>query len=178
MSTWKNVPGFEEYMVSSDGEVKSFKNGKETILKSAELYKTGYRHVSLWNNNKQKTYTVHRLVALTFIPNPENKPEINHIDGDRKNNHLSNLEWVTRSENMKHTFKVLGTKGGGFGKFGKDASRSVAVEMFDLKTGETIESFGCILDAHKKYPKASNISAACSGKRPSADGHGWRYINA
>ena len=69
-----------------------------------EITHDGYRRVTLYDHGKSKHYPVHRLVAEAFIPNPENKPTINHIDGDKNNNHVSNLEWSTRSENSKHAY--------------------------------------------------------------------------
>lgn len=68
----------------------------------------GYFFVCAKENGRRKNLTIHRLVAEAFIPNPENKPEVNHIDGNPHNNHVSNLEWVTSSENRKHAYWVLG----------------------------------------------------------------------
>lgn len=98
---WKVIPDYEDYQVSNFGRVKSFKNEKQRILKSG-TNTMGYLFVCLCKGGKPKNFFVHRLVALCFIPNPENKPEINHIDGHPLNNHVSNLEWCTRSENVQH----------------------------------------------------------------------------
>ncbi len=67
---------------------------------------SGYLYVILFKNWKQNAYSIHRLLALAFIPNPENKPQVNHIDWDKKNNNLENLEWVTISENHKHAYAI------------------------------------------------------------------------
>lgn len=103
MEIWKDIEGFEgRYAVSSWGRVK----GLHGILTPYENHK-GYLKVGLLRNGKRVKRRVHRLVAQAFIPNPENKPEINHIDGNKKNNSFSNLEWVTGEENREH-FYYLG----------------------------------------------------------------------
>lgn len=102
--TWKSVKGFEtRYLVSTDGKVYSTKTKK--FLKPLQNEKD-YLHVELWLNYKRKTAKIHRLVAETFLENPCGLKEINHKDGNKQNNHVSNLEWCTRSENMKHAYKT------------------------------------------------------------------------
>lgn len=107
---WKSLKGFEEnYLINEYGllyklDFDGFSNGS---LKDNGYVKTSLRDAK---DNKVKHLHVHRLVALTFIPNPENKPEVNHIDGNKKNNHISNLEWNTKSENGLHKFRVLNHK--------------------------------------------------------------------
>ena len=91
-----------EYEVNELGEVFRVGNPKP---KYQSVNRDGYKVVGLWKNNKSTAKTVHRLVALAFIPNPENKPCVNHIDGNKQNNHVSNLEWVTYSENTIHSFQ-------------------------------------------------------------------------
>ena len=115
---WLPVKGYEElYEVSDTGEVRSVDrvlavtNQKERLFKGRVLLQTmnkqvQYKQVSLWKENKGTSYYVHRLVAEAFIPNPEGKPEVNHIDGNRQNNHISNLEWVTSGENSLHASKT------------------------------------------------------------------------
>ena len=97
---WKDIEGYEGlYQISNLGRVKSFYSGK--VLKA---YKTrnGYLSIRLSKNGISHGFSIHRLVANAFIPNPENKPEVNHIDEDKTNNKVSNLEWNTRLENMRH----------------------------------------------------------------------------
>lgn len=111
MEEWKDIKGYEgKYQVSNLGRVKSLKRLatnnhwiKEKILNESGKKKTrdGYLMVSLAG----KTFRVNRLVAETFIPNPLNKLSVNHIDGDKTNNRVDNLEWVTLSENMRHAYK-------------------------------------------------------------------------
>jgi hypothetical protein len=101
---WKAVAECNgEYYISSQGKFKSYKFGRERILKHG-YDKDGYAVVGICRNGKSKNYFVHRLVALAFISNTENKPEVNHIDGDKLNNHSSNLEWNTSKENIKHAW--------------------------------------------------------------------------
>lgn len=109
---WKPVKDYEGiYEVSDTGLVRSLdrvdslKRFKRGVLKSPYDNGRGYLCVNLKAKGKQAQKTVHRLVAQAFIPNPDNLPEVNHIDGNKKNNHVSNLEWCTVSENKKHAFK-------------------------------------------------------------------------
>lgn len=102
--SWKIIENYTDYQISNYGNVKSLKFNKERILKP-QNYK-GYLNVYLLLNKNLKWYSVHRLVANAFITNPDNKPQVNHIDGDKLNNYVNNLEWVTCSENHKHAFKI------------------------------------------------------------------------
>jgi hypothetical protein len=99
---WKAVADSNgEYHISSHGRVKSYKKGKEIILKPS-THQNGYLQISLCRNKTSKTYYIHRLVAQTFIINDENKLTVNHKDGNKKNNHIDNLEWMTHQENVEH----------------------------------------------------------------------------
>lgn len=98
---WAPIKDCESYQVSNYGRVKSFKKGTTHILKPF-LDRNGYLTCTLRVNRKQKPINVHRLVAKAFIPNPDNKPQVNHIDGCKWNSCFSNLEWATREENMCH----------------------------------------------------------------------------
>jgi hypothetical protein len=102
---WKPVAECNgEYYVSSWGRVKSFKFGKERILKPS-LIGNGYPAINIWQKTKKsKCITIHKLVALAFIPKPDNKTQVNHKDGNKLNNHIDNLEWVTSQENNQHAW--------------------------------------------------------------------------
>lgn len=107
---WKDIPGFEgRYQVSNFGRVKSLsynKTGKTRML-SIRPDKAGYCSTAIQENKKSRRVLVHRLVAQTFIPNPDNKPQVNHIDGNKSNNKVSNLEWATERENVRHYHHIL-----------------------------------------------------------------------
>lgn len=111
MIIWKDIKGYEGiYSVSNTGLIKSVSrkgNWTDVILKPC-VYKKGYLYVNLNKNSKGKKFKIHRLVAEAFIDNPENKPCINHKDGDKTNNNDWNLEWVTNSENTQHMCYILG----------------------------------------------------------------------
>jgi len=106
---WKKIPGYSLYEASTDGEIKTYnwKNtGKEAIMKPA-LDACGYLRTMLKSDKwEMNTVKVHRIIAQTFLENPENKPCVNHINGIRNDNRLCNLEWCTHSENSKHSFKI------------------------------------------------------------------------
>lgn len=101
---WKDVEGFNGYQISNLGRVKSYYNNTTIIRKTSVV--CGYKHLMLSKNKKKYNFYIHKLVANAFIPNPENKPEVNHIDGNKLNNNISNLEWVTRKENCQHAWET------------------------------------------------------------------------
>jgi hypothetical protein len=108
---WEDIIGYEGfYQVSDLGRVKSLRFNKEIILKFGVDW-SGYLLVNLFKNGIPKNMKAHRLVALTFIPNPENKLEVNHKDGIKTNNNIENLEWSTRAENCLHAWGVGLSKG-------------------------------------------------------------------
>ena len=116
MEKWERIKGYEKYYeISNFGNVKSLdreiSNKKGSYTKKGRLLKksytsTGYLKVELTKNKKKKSFKVHRLVAQAFIPNPESKPNVNHIDGNPLNNNFKNLEWCTQKENVEHALKL------------------------------------------------------------------------
>ena len=125
---WKDVIGYEGlYKISNYGIVKSLpRNGcgsKEKII-SKQLNNCGYMTVLLNKANIRKRHLVHRIIAFAFIPNEFNKPDINHIDGNKANNNINNLEWVTKSENVIHSMKNGLKKDYGIGREVTEEHRS------------------------------------------------------
>lgn len=128
---WKDVQGFEGlYQVSNLGR---FFGIKRNIILTPQL-KGNYYQVALSINGGKRWLSVHRLVALNFIPNKENKPQVNHIDGNTKNNKVDNLEWVTSYENMQHAElnNLIPTHG-----------RETPIKVFDTTTSETFYFINC-----------------------------------
>lgn len=113
----KPIPKLEQFGVTECGVVVRLLDAATGGHKAGKIYKacrtttSPYLYVKLCCKNVAKSYSVHRLVALAWIPNPENLPEVNHKDGDKTNNHRTNLEWVSRSQNKRHAFEVLGVQG-------------------------------------------------------------------
>ena len=162
METWKEIAGYEGlYEVSDMGRVKSLWYGKEKILKPGKN-KGGYLHVDLYKDGHVKTVNVHRLVAEAFIPNSQGLETVNHKDEVKTNNVASNLEWMTRGDNVAYSQPHL-------------AKRSV--QMFDQSPGELLATFPSTHEAERATGiDHSHISKCCNGKRKYAGGYIWRYI--
>ena len=140
MEIYKVISDYPTYEVSNMGNVRNIKTGR--VLKPGKD-KSGYLMVWLWNENGKKVFKVHRLVANAFIPNPEIKPCVNHIDGCKSNNYVSNLEWCTSGENQSHAYRI------GL-KFHSDKAGSPKQRVRCIETGQEFESqldagkyFGC-----------------------------------
>ena len=103
MDDYRVIDGFPKYRIGRDGRVINSRGHEKTPYLHPE---SGYFGMNLYSNGRGYPKRVHRLVAETFIPNPENKPEVNHKDGNKQNNSVDNLEWVTRSENMLHAYST------------------------------------------------------------------------
>ena len=157
--------------------VKQYKN-REKILK-IKPKKQGYCVVTLRHKNKIKYKTVHRLVAETFIPNPNNYPVVNHKDGNKSNNKLENLEWCTYSYNSKHAIKNGLNKlppNTRKGKFGKEHNKSKKV--YQIKDGKIINVFYGVADASRKTGISKySIYAVVTHRRNTAGKFKWRYVN-
>ena len=182
---FRDVLGYEGlYQVSNYGRVKSLERKnifycglrkeylerptKEKILNYNKSNR-GYLQVCLTKDGKSKTYTVHRLVAKAFLPNLKNKKQVNHIDGNKENNNIDNLEWATSSENNKHAFITGLNKPHNMRK----------INQYDLQ-GNFIKQWNSIIDFLKENNlnlKNSNITTCCKGKRKNAYGFIWKYAD-
>ena len=136
---WKDIEGYEgKYKISNEGDIYSFY--KRGCLKPA-LNNWGYKYVSLSKNNLSKSYVIHRLVALHFIDNPEKLPTVNHIDGNKVNNDISNLEWASYSENMSHAFRTgLNKPAKGLDRSFKLSPENVREIRRDFLNGQSIRA--------------------------------------
>lgn len=140
MEEWKDIEGYEGiYQVSDTGKVRVKRTG---LIRSLVLGKTGYYKVSL-KAGHSKTIDVHRLVATAFIPNPEGKKEVNHINGIKTDNRAENLEWVTRNENTAHAIKT--------GLWNPKEGKRIRIPVIAINESDgTAESFSSMKDASKK----------------------------
>jgi hypothetical protein len=180
---WLPVRNYEGYYeVSNHGRVRSVarkivrSNGwpktiKETVL-CAKPNRGGYLHVGLSKDGVAKTNRVHRLVMDSFFPTDE-ALDVNHKDGDRANNRLENLEWVTRTENHLHAYRTLGRTSATKGKFGRLHHRAKAVIGTSVKDGAEIR-FDSLMDANRSGFRAGHICSCIQGKRARHKGYTWR----
>ena len=166
---WRDIKGFEGfYQVSNFGRVRSLdclkpapmNSKRKTYIKKGTILKTntdkrGYEIVRLNYHGKHRQTRIHRLVAEAFIDNPNRFPAINHIDENKKNNMVENLEWCSYSYNSRYS----------------NARKIVGI---NIKTGN-VTKYDCILDAVKDGFVGSNISAVCRGKRKQHKGYKWGY---
>jgi len=170
--TFVEIKGLKGYEVSNFGVVLSKRRRKETILKPFMAgycgKKKGYLRVRLHDGVSSRDYSVHRLVAEAFVKNPENKPFVNHIDGNKLNNCADNLEWCTASENTLHWYHVI-CKGEDFGKLLRCYT----------KDGKLVGEFSSAKQAAEKLniKRDSSIHSCALGKRKSACGYLWSYEN-
>lgn len=178
---WKDIKGYEGlYQISSFGNVKSV--GRVLCRKNGSLYsisekilrpiydKRGYPYVFLTNLKTPKRFFIHRLVAINFIPNPYHKTDVDHIDGNPSNPHLSNLRWATSTENHLNPITVERVKVGN-SPIGKGLN-AVSVLGTNLLTGETIH-FDKIKAAQEFGFDPSTISKCILGKKKSHKGFVW-----
>ena len=161
METWKQIAGYEGlYEVSDQGRVRSMKYGNERILKLCKAA-NGYLRVGLYKDGQKKVSLIHRLVAEAFIPNQNNLETVNHKDEDKTNNIASNLEWMSREDNVAYSQPQFSKR---------------RVQMFD-RQGNLLATFPSLAEAERFTGIANqNISKCCLGKRKSVGGYIWRYI--
>jgi hypothetical protein len=177
MEIWKNIENYENYQVSNLGRVKrkaGYQSKTERILSSINNG-NDYLSFCLCKNGKAKRFYAHRLVALAFIENKENKEEVNHIDGIRTNNKLTNLEWVTRSENHLHRYIVLKQRGVNFGKTGAKNWKSKPVLKY-TKEMKFLKEYAGVMEAQRQTKiSESNIRNCIYGNSKTAGGFIWFY---
>ena len=170
---WKKIQQNQNYSVDENGNVRNDKRG--TLVKPYDN-KTGkgYLYVCLYNGHiKQGAYGVHRLVAQAFIPNPKNKSHVNHKDGNTKNNHVSNLEWVSPLENVIHASEVLKVMTA-YSNANKNRERPV--KQIDIKTNEVIAVYKSINEASRQTGiPSSNIVFVLKGKQTRTKNYSWCY---
>ena len=145
---WKDIKGHEGlYQVSNLGRIKSFCKRYPRELANTISKNTGYAFVTLCKNKQRKNFAVHGLIARAFILNPEHKPFVNHKDGNKLNNNIKNLEWVTPSENAQHTFDIGLSKSGSESPKAKFTKEEVKLIRKIYKSGDT--HYGSVAIAKK-----------------------------
>ena len=174
---WKDIEGYEgKYFVSNFGNIK---NSKNVILKFQDNH--GYKRYTLWKDNENKLFMGHVLVARAFIDNddPVNKIQVNHIDGDKYNNHYTNLEWCTASENQQHA-----RKNNLFSEEGLQRSKQNLIPKAKKKVikmdedGNELEIFDSVQEAAASVGcDPSSISKVCRGKEKRVKGFKWKYMD-
>jgi hypothetical protein len=148
---------------------------KEKIMKQS-TNQFGYTMMNLQKDKSQWATVLHRICAITFLHNPENKEEVNHIDGVKANNFLYNLEMNTRSENILHSFRIGIRIPTCLGRFGKDHMGSKPILQIDKNTGEIIQRYEGLMDAARETGfEFKNMSACALGKRATCMGYRWKY---
>ena len=161
VETFVKIEGFENYEVSNLGKVRNIKSGR--IIKPS-LNKNGYLRLWLCENNKKKYLYLHRIIATAFIDNSEEKPCVNHIDENKTNNDLSNLEWCTERENAIHGTRT------------KRAAEKHFKKVIQLDLNDNVlNEFESMVQAEQETGVSRrNISSCCNGKRKSAGRFKWR----
>ena len=180
---WKTIEGYENYMVSNLGRVKSLRFGKEKILKQT-ITNQNYCLVGLCKEGKTKTFRVHKLVARAFIPNPQNLPQLNHKDEVKTNNCVDNLEWCTakynsnygtRNERCSKTMKGMKRTQETKDKISKAKSKPIL--QFNREGTKILGKFNSVTQASKKLNiNRGNICSCCNGKLKITGNYRWMFL--
>lgn len=183
MEVYKPIPGYPGYEVSNLGNVRSLdrvvvRGNKPLHVRGTKIipcadYK-GYLRLRLQFAGKRYTLRVHRAVAMAFLPNPNNLPQVNHKDGNKKNNCVENLEWCSNAENQRHSYHVLGRVSPSKGRFG--AKHWASKQILQLKNGEIIGRFyGTREAARITGIQRNGILRTLKGRAKSAGKCVWVY---
>lgn len=160
---WKPIPGYENrYMVSSKGNLYSLTRNKRM---TPRLNKDGYLRTRLFDGVKKNDFTVHRLVAMAFIPNPDNLPMVNHKDENKTNNAVENLEWCTGTYNVNY----------GTGNMRNTIARSKPILQTDLE-GNPIAIYMTSFSLRNAGYKRENVQTCARGITQTAYGYKWRFL--
>lgn len=186
--------GFPKYNATKDGHIISFHKNKNGIMLK-ENNRGVYLCVNLCNDEQHKVYNIHKLIALAFIPNPNNKPCVDHINGDKTDNSVKNLRWVTHKENDNNPNTSWKKKGKYHYNYGKRVSEKTKMLISKKKKGNKAPKLykpvsqytidGIFVREYKSIKEAetktninnSNITTCCKGRRRSAGGFKWAYKN-
>lgn len=176
MEIWKDIEGYNgKYQISNNGNVRSFSKWKNGDFLRFGMTTTGYYYVNLVvdGRRKIKQERVHRLVAKAFLDNPNNLPEVNHIDGNKLNNNVNNLEWVSRNQNIQHAYdtKLIPKF------YGKRHPLSKQIVQ-KRKDGSVVKVWGSLADINRQTGYAMNGIICCCKKKPryhTAYGFIWEY---
>lgn len=173
MLEYKTVKGFENYLIGNNGEIYNKMTQRSKRPTSNHTGK-GYLYVDLYNKGVRRRVYVHRLVADAFIPNKENKPYINHIDGNPHNNSVENLEWCTPLENVEHASKIISTMKQ---YLLANIKRKKAVRQIERKSGRFVNVFPSINEASRVTGiPSSNIVDVLKGRQRYTRDYIWCYV--
>ena len=173
---WKDIPGYEGlYAAFYKGAVLNRLTGH--VLANT-TFKCGYVYVNLIKDGRKRNERLHRLIALTFLPNPDGKPEVNHITGIKADNHAALLEWATTSENKLHAYREGLNPGSRpqLGRFNELSPVARPVDQYDL-AGNFIKHWPSIAEAERNGFQTANICKVASGERNHHRGYKWVYSN-
>lgn len=171
---WSKIKGFDNYSVSNSGLIRNDNRG---TIKAQQTDKYGYKTASIYKDGKGHPQRVHRLVADAFLSNPDKKPQINHKDGDKTNNNVNNLEWVTCSENIGHAInKGLRHYVPSYGMKGKK-NPNAGAKGKPVLVKETGEVFSSIIACSKALNiRNRGICDVLKGRQKSHHGYHFEYI--